>query len=102
MTENLSLEGGLNSIDLSDMGMRLRADQVYHWSVALKSKRVKALNLVEFRSPASAAEGSLAAKVKSLASQGYWYDAYALTAEAPGMEKIRDALQSQVGIALPE
>lgn len=102
MTETMSLDGGLNSIDLSDMGMRLRADQVYHWSVALKSKQVKALNLVEFRSPDAAIEGSAAAKVKSLAGQGYWYDAYALTAEAPGMEKIRDALQSQAGIALPE
>ena len=82
--------------------MRLRADQVYHWSVALKAKQVKALNLVEFRSPETALEGSVGARIKSLASQGYWYDAYALTAEAPGMEKIRDALQSQAGIALPE
>ena len=102
MTENVALDAGLSSIDLSDMGMRLQADHVYHWSVALKAKRVKALNLVEFRSPAAAAEGSVASKVKDLAGQGYWYDAYALIAEAPGMEKARDALQSQVGITLPE
>ncbi len=101
-TENVSLEAGLNSLDLSDMGMRLRADHVYHWSVALKDGGVKALNLVEFRKPDAAADGDTMARAKKLASEGYWYDAYALIAETPGMEKARDALHKQAGINLPQ
>ena len=102
ITEEVSLAAGLNSIDLSDMGMRLRADHVYHWSVALKDSRVKALNLVEFRKPGSETAGDAVAQAKKLASEGYWYDAYALIAEKPGMEKARDAMHKQIGISLPE
>ncbi|MEM7426313.1 MAG: DUF928 domain-containing protein [Pseudomonadota bacterium] len=103
MTETVSLKDGLNSIDLADMGMRLSATKVYHWSVALKDARVKALNLVEFRKPGSPlGDGSAIARAKQLAAQGYWYDAYALIAETPGMEKARDALHAQVGINLPQ
>jgi hypothetical protein len=103
---------GISAVSLRDLGVRLKPDVIYRWSVAVvldsaqRSTDVTASGLIRHvRSapgPASADPESIA---RILAEKGYWYDA--LTAlsldidRQPARRKQRADLLEQVGLTAP-
>jgi len=102
---------GLQSLSLADLGLRLEADVVYRWQVALvvdpkrRSKDVRSAGAVVWKAPPEAPPPTTPGRAHQLATAGYWYDAFAqlsawLDAEpdANNLAAARDALLVQVGL----
>ena len=103
MAEKVSLKAGLNTIALKDFGVRLKAGDIYRWSVSLPAGTPKATatSYVEYRETKVAAHDSPAKTAKALAGAGLWYDAFALVATEAKLNSARNAMLNQVGIKLP-
>ncbi len=103
LQENLSAPPGLQSFDLGSLGLRIRDRQIYEWSVTLhpagNGTSRRAVTYLE-RQPANASDtaGDKAAAARMLASQGIWFDAFAIAARNPALEVYRNTLLDKIGI----
>ncbi|MEM8646408.1 MAG: DUF928 domain-containing protein, partial [Pseudomonadota bacterium] len=103
LEEKVTLQGGLNTISLGDVGVRLKAGDIYRWAVSIVSgnRTVTQSSYIEFRKSDMSATDSSAKMAKALAGAGLWYDAFALVAKDPKLSGARTAMLKQVGIKLP-
>ncbi|MEM1198680.1 MAG: DUF928 domain-containing protein [Pseudomonadota bacterium] len=103
LEEKVTLQGGLNTISLGDVGVRLKAGDIYRWAVSIVSgnRTVTQSSYIEFRKSDMSATDSSAKMAKALAGAGLWYDAFALVAKDPKLSGARMAMLKQVGIKLP-
>ncbi|MEM8686217.1 MAG: DUF928 domain-containing protein [Pseudomonadota bacterium] len=103
LVEKVTLQEGLNTISLGDVGVRLKAGDIYRWAVSIVAgnRTVTQSSYVEFRKSDMATTDSAAKMAKTLAGAGLWYDAFALVARDPKLGGARTAMLKQVGIQLP-
>ena len=103
LQEKVSLQEGLNTIALGDVGVRLKAGDIYRWAVSIvaDNRTVTQSSYIEFRKSDLGATDSAAKMAKALAGAGLWYDAFALVASDPKLSGARTAMLKQVGIKLP-
>ncbi len=103
LEEKVTLQGGLNTISLGDVGVRLKAGDIYRWAVSIVAgnRTVTQSSYIEFRKSDMSATASSAKMAKALAGAGLWYDAFALVARDPKLSGARTAMLKQVGIQLP-
>jgi hypothetical protein len=118
VTSEQEMKAGLNSMNLADHGVSLESGVSYQWSVALvadankRSSDIVSSGQIEFLELTAAQKADLEAasaeeRVRILAREGYWYDAFdalsELIASDPGNNELRTqraALLEQIG--LPE
>ncbi|CAK0752543.1 conserved exported hypothetical protein [Gammaproteobacteria bacterium] len=91
---------GIQVIRLSELGVKLKPDQIYRWTVVLSSDKEPDANLLFSNATISRKTPTLPLNnVADLAEAGYWYDALEKLIEKNKSEQVDDLL-AQVGIAL--
>jgi len=99
----LSSKPGLQVLDLDQLGLKLRKDKIYHWTIMLHASDGRrwgaGTTYIERknRSIEPKADND-AVKARNYAAAGYWYDALALLAENPKHAKLRKGLLDSAGL----
>ena len=99
----LASKPGLQVLDLDQLGLRLRKDRIYHWTIMLHASDGRrwgaGTTYIERknRSIEPKADND-AVKARNYAAAGYWYDALALLAENPKHAKLRKGLLDSAGL----
>ena len=107
-----SWPAGISALSLHDLGVRLKSNVTYRWSVAVvidsaqRSTDVTASGLIQYVRPTSRPASSDPEDAARLnAEKGYWYDALAAISRdidrRPEHRSQRADLLEQVGLAAP-